>query len=135
MATEVYCRVVPGGLMAANQAEASKLEDLVGKEVKARLTQPRNPSFHRKYFALLKVGHDMANTAFNLEQFRAYCQAGAGYCEWVEGSDGLIAIPRSISWASMDELHFQRLYNDVLSFICEKWALDENQINEIVRFM
>lgn len=135
MATDVYMRIVPGGAMALNSAEASKLDDLVGQEVRAMISRPRNLAFHKKYFALLKTGHDIARTELNLEQFRLYVQAGAGYCEFLEGKDGLIAIPKSISFASMDEIDFQRLYNDVLNFICETWGLDEGQINAIVEFI
>lgn len=135
MATEIYCRVVPGGLMALNQAEAEKLEDLVGREVKAVITQPRNLAFHRKYFALLKVAHDMSNTDMNREQFRIYVQAGAGYCTFTQLDGKSLAIPKSISFASMDEIEFNRLYNDVLSFVCETWALDQEQIQQIVGFM
>ena len=135
MATDIFCRVVPGGLMALNQAEASKLEDLVGQEVRAMITRPRNLKFHKKYFAMLKTGHDMANTDFNMEQFRVYCQAGSGHCEFIEGQDGIIAVPKSISFFSMDDLEFERLYNDVLGFICSQWGLDEDRINAIVAFM
>lgn len=136
MATDIYVRVIPGGLMALNQAEASKLEDLVGKQVRAVISQPRNLAFHKKYFALLKVCHDMANTDFDLEQFRLYCQVGAAWCMWIDGKDGqLIAVPKSISFGSMDQLEFERLYNGVLNFACEQWALDDEQINAIVAFM
>ena len=135
MATDIYMRVVPGGLMALNQAEASKLEDLVGKEVKARISQPRNLRFLKKYFALLKVARDMADTEMNPEQFRAYVQAGAGYCTWEQINGKIVAMPKSISFGQMDELEFERLYNDVLSFCCEQWALDNEQVNAIIAFM
>lgn len=135
MATDVYMRVVPGGLMASNGAEASKLEDLVGKEVRAVISQPRNLGFHKRYFAMLKVGHDMASTEFNMEQFRLYVQAGAGYCEFIQGPNGLVAVPRSISFASMDQTEFEKLYFEVLNFICGQWALDYYQINRIVEFL
>lgn len=136
MSTSILCRVVPGGLMTLTQAEADKLEDIIGHEVKAVITKPRNIAFLRKYFALLKVGREMAPTAFNPEQFRMYVQAGAGYCEFLDGKDGnLIAVPQSISFGKMDEIEFGRLYADVLNFICEEWALDNEQIDQIVQFM
>jgi hypothetical protein len=135
MSTTVYMRIVPGGAMCVNHAEASKLDDLVGQEVKAVITKPRNIRFHKLYFALLKTAHDMARTEMNFEQFRAYCQAGSGHCDWVEHRDGLVAVPRSISWGKMDETEFKRLYNDVLGFICETWVLDQEQLNRIVEFI
>lgn len=135
MATDIFARVVPGGLMCVNQAEASKLEHLVGKEVKARISMPRNWAFLKKYFALLKVGRDMADTDMNPEQWRAYCQAGAGWCTFENINGTMVAIPKSISFSNMDEIEFERLYNAVLGFICETWAIDEDQVNQIVGFM
>ena len=118
MSTSILCRVVPGGMMTLNQAEADKLDDLVGHEVKAIITKPRNIAFLRKYFALLKVGREMSPSDFNPEQFRMYVQAGAGWCEFLAGKDGnLIAVPQSISFGKMDEIEFSRLYSSVLNFI------------------
>jgi hypothetical protein len=123
-------------MMCLNQAEADKLEDLTGHEVKAVITKPRNIQFLRKYFALLKVGLDMCPENYNPEQFRAYVQAGAGWCEFLSDRNGrLIAIPRSISFGKMDEIEFAQLYGAVLDFICDHWALDQDQIEQIVEFM
>lgn len=121
MATDVICRVVPGGLMASSDAEASKLEPLVGKSVKVRITQPRNLEFHRKFFAMLNAGWSLSEHAhqMNLEQFRAWIIVRAGYCDFVKGGDDrpIVAIPKSISFGSMDNTEFERLYNDVLHTI------------------
>ena len=135
MTTDVLVQVVPGGLRCVNGVESDKLEPLKGREIMARLSQPRNIRFHRKYFALLGVAYDMADTELNTEQFRAFCTVGAGYCDFIEGANGAIAIPKSISFASMDETTFERLYQDTLTFVCKRWALDENQVNQIVEFM
>jgi hypothetical protein len=136
MATEVLCTVVPGGLMALNAVQAENLEGLCGKQVKAVISQPRNPAFHNKFFALLGVARDMADTEYNANQFRAYVTVGAGYCEFITDDEGgVVALPKSISFGSMDETEFERLYQDVLTFICKTWVLDENQLNAIVDFM
>ncbi|MDB4312029.1 DUF1367 family protein [bacterium] len=135
MSSSILCKVVPGGLMCLTEAEAHKLEGMVGQEVKATITKPRNLRFLKKYFALLKVGMDMADTPYNPEQFRMYVQAGAGYCEFIEGKNGLVAVPQSISFGKMDEIEFARLYSNVLDFICEQWALDADEVDKIVGFM
>lgn len=135
MAVDVVVRVVPGGLMCVNASEAGKLENLKGREVSAKISIPRNLAFHRKFFALLDVGRQMADSEFNQEQFRAICTTGAGYCDFIEHNGKMVAIPRSISFANMDGETFEDLYNDVLNFICENWALDYEQIDQIVGFM
>ena len=136
MSTDVLMRVMPGGLVAVNPVEAEKLEPLLGQELMASLKAPRNIRFHRKYWALLGVALDMADTDWNLEQFRAFVTVGAGYCEFLMDSEGAaLAIPRSISFAAMDETEFERLYQDTLTFICRKWVLDAEQIDKLVGFM
>ena len=135
MSTDIIMRCVPGGLQAANAIEAEKLEPLHYKEVMASIKQPRNIRFHRKYFALLGVARDMADTDLNAEQFRAYVTVGGGHCDYIESVGQVVAIPRSISFAAMDETEFERLYQDTLTFICGTWALESKQVDEIVRFM
>ena len=136
MSTDVLMRVMPGGLVAVNPVEAEKLEPLLGQELMASLKAPRNIRFHRKYWALLGVALDMADTDWNLEQFRAYVTVGAGYCELLIHADGnVVSVPRSISFAAMDETEFNRLYQDTLTFICRKWVLDAEQIDKLVGFM
>ena len=135
MAVELVARVVPGGLMAVNAPEASKLDNLKGREVQVKISIPRNLAFHRRFFALLSVARDLADTEFNAEQFRAVCITGAGYCDFIEHDGKMVAIPRSISFASMDDTEFENLYSDVLDFICSNWVIDYNQIDQILSFL
>lgn len=136
MSTDIIVKAVPGGLMAVNAIEAEKLEQFRGKEFKATISIPRNLDFHRKYFALLGVARDMADTELNAEQFRAYVTCGAGYCDFITDREGgVVAVPKSISFASMDDSAFERLYNDTVSFICQTWVMDENQLRQIAEFM
>ena len=136
MSTDIIVRAVPGGLMASNAIEAEKLEQFRGREMMVKISQPRNLAFHRKFFALLGTGRSMADTEYNSEQFRAYVVVGAGYCEFITDQEGgTVAIPKSISFASMTDDEFERLYQDALTFICRTWVLDESQLNQIVDFM
>lgn len=137
MATEVHVRVVPGGLMCLGAAEASKIEDLRGRELKAKLTQPRNPRFHRLFFAALKAGLDMADLELSMESWRAMVTCGAGHCDFVNGPKGLVAVPRSIAWATMDETEFHTLYNDVIGFICREYlhGTTPEELDEQAQFM
>lgn len=134
MSTDVIVQVVPGGLRCVNGVEADKLDTIMGREVMAKVSQPRNIRFHRKYFALLGAALSLIDVDYTPEQFRALCTVGAGYCDFVEGESGLVAVPRSISFAQMDETTFERLYQDTLTFICKRWILDNEQLDAIVRF-
>ena len=136
MATEIIVRIVPGGMMASNQIEADKLDQFRGREMMVKISQPRNIRFHRLYFALLGVSRDMADTDLNSEQWRAYLTCGSGYCNFVTDNEGgVVAVPKSIAFANMSEDEFERLYNDTVSFVCQKFVLDESQLTQIVNFL
>lgn len=136
MPTEIIVRAVPGGLRAVNETEAEKLLQFRGKELMVKISQPRNLQFLKKYFALLGVAREWADTEYNAEQFRAYVTVGAGYAEFITDSEGgVVAVPKSISFAAMDESEFERLYQDTLSFVCKTWVLDQQQLDEIVNFL
>jgi hypothetical protein len=137
----VLVRVVPGGLRCVNDAEASLLENMTGQEVEARIYKPVNPKFRRKFFAMLKTAYDMADfrladgTPGNIEQFRGHVTAGAGYCDWHKHGDKIIAVPRSIQWAKMEDAEFENLYRDALTFICATYVVDRDQLDRMVQFM
>ena len=124
MATKLVMRVAPGGLRCANEAEAEKLEGLHGREVMVTISQPRNIRFHKKFFAMLHAALQMADLEVSAEQWRAMVTAGAGWCDFVPGRDGLIAVPRSIAFGSMDETEFAKLYEDCIRFICANYLPD-----------
>jgi hypothetical protein len=63
------------------------------------------------------------------------CTAGAGYGEFVDSDKGMVFVPKSVSFASMDNTEFERLYQDTITFICKKWVVDGTQLSEIVNFM
>jgi len=135
MSTDIIMQVFPGGLRAVNDIEADRLDAFMGQEIMVKITRPRNLKFHRKYFALLGTAQQMVDDDYTAEQFRAVCIAGAGYGEYVESDVGVVFVPKSISFAAMDDTVFERLYQDTLTFICRKWVLDEQQLNQIVEFM
>jgi len=136
MSTSVICRVAYGGLRCVNECESSKLEGLLGKEVEAKITIPRNLGFHKRFFAMLKTTLEMTDLKINIEQWRTLVTCGCGYADYVEFNGQLIAVPKSIAFARMDETEFERFYSDALSFICENYIHGTpDEINTILSFM
>lgn len=123
--------------MAVDHAQASKTEDLLGKEVMARITRPRNLEFHKKYFALLKTSLDMADVQMNLDQWRWLVLTGIGHCDFFIGPNGYpVAVPKSISFAAMDDIEFEGIYARSLDFICENYLDDEPaHLRQVLEFL
>lgn len=134
MSTDVVCTVVHGGLYPATAAEASKLEDMHGHEVMAKVSKPRNLRYHRKGFALMHAIFGLANTDLTFEVFRKVLVAKAGYGEFIQNGDQLLFVPKSLAWGKMDETEFNRVCNDILTIALRDYGIDEQSVNRLIGF-
>ena len=104
-----------------------------GEVVKLTMTRVRNYKFHRKYFALLNLAFDYFDPdegEKNFDQFREDLTILAGHYDRyvrLNGDERLVA--KSISFASMDEDTFEKLYSTtidvILKYICTNYTGDE----------
>lgn len=149
---EVHLIRTPSGFTPASEEDFEAcLRFRVGLEVRADIVQPRNVRFHRKFFAMLKVGFDAWEppekvyrglpVQKNFERFRKDCTIAAGYYEPVANLKGDVrAEAKSISFASMDEAEFEKVYSDVANVILQRVLTNytradlDRVVEEIVRF-
>lgn len=94
----------------------------------------RNPKFHAKFFALLNL------VVENTEQFKDVNHLRmilAIECGWYEElinplSGEITIIPKSISFAKMDNDEFEDLYNKSIDYCCKILGVEKQDIiNEI----
>ena len=92
----------------------------IGTTYRAKVTVPRNYSFHRKYFSMISCAWDLLTERQreffgSKESFRKTLQVAAGHCErvfhlqlreWVE-------VPKSIAFDKMSGEDFETLYKSV----------------------
>lgn len=91
---------------------------------------PRNPRFHRRFFALLQVGFDAWEPnrkrksykgiamEKNFDQFRKDITILAGYSTQTFDLRGrMILDAKSISFSSMDDIQFEALYQSVITVL------------------
>lgn len=147
---------MPGGMLRpANQTDADVLEKVKnGGLLHAEVTQPRNPSFHRKLFALLNFGFEYWTPEAesvngvapekNFERFRKDVLILAGFRTMVVNVKNEVRYEaESISFAKMDETRFAEVYQSVFNVI---WRIVlsridgltvevvENTINQMLSF-
>lgn len=141
------------GMLAPATEEATEWLDGVaaGETLRGQMTRPRNVGFHRKFFAMLNVAYNNwprpeIETPFGVatcsrDKFRNDVIVLAGHGEPECNTRGEWRMrAKSISFASMDEDEFSRLYNDVLNVILAKflpkWTGDdmENAVNQVLAF-
>lgn len=101
-----------------------------GALVNAKIVRSRNLQFHRKFFALLNHGFEAWNpepityrgqvARRNFDEFRRDVTIIAGYYTVEHGLDGKPKIrPKSISFGSMGDDEFEKLYSACLNVILE----------------
>jgi hypothetical protein len=99
--------------------------------------KPRNYNFHKKYFALIKLAFENQTDYRNLNDLRRDISIVAGYYdELVNKVTGEVyKMPKSISFAQMDEIEFSELYERTKDVIC-KWlgVTDESIEEEIYQY-
>ncbi len=94
---------------------------------------PRNSKFHRKFILLLRVGFDAWETprkrkqykgmavSKDFEQFREDITIMAGFYEQTFDLEGRMKLKaKSISFAAMDDIEFERLYTAVADVLLAK---------------
>ena len=75
----------------------------------------RNLEFHQKYFVMLQVIYEIQNHFDNFEAMRYWITMKAGYYDTIMAPNGnLIYQPKSVSFAKMDEIEFQKVYDGVI---------------------
>jgi hypothetical protein len=113
------------GLQAYSDEDYELLKKVkVGTIVKAKIVQPRNVKFHRKFFALINAAWDclteqQRTNLRSKDTFREQLLITSGFSEPLFDINGQQFLERakSISFAKMDEPFFNEVYNRVLDTI------------------
>jgi len=114
-------------------AKRHKAGDIIEFECKLK----RNSGFHSKFFALLELVFQNQDTTNHREAFRKWMIINAGYFTVVKFPDGTSEkIADSISFASMDQEQFERVFQDVLQVAINVVGAKEDEILEnLIGFM
>ena len=110
----------------------------VGEIYKYKFSKPRNIKFHRKFFALINLVYQNQEHYSSIEHLRRDLTIESGYynvrVNKFTGEE--IIEPKSISFASMDEIEFGKLYGKFLVTVIRVFGWDGEEIeNNIADFM
>lgn len=101
-----------------------------GETVLADITRPRNIGFHRKFFALLNMGFENQEKYDNFEDYRAVHIMKAGFYRVIEVDRGVVYLPKSINFANMDGVEFEKLYSKMIDVLIKELGLDQEAIEK-----
>lgn len=113
-----------------------------GECFRLEFSVPRNVAHHKKFWALVSVVADTSDIYDNREKAVAAVKIAAGHCDFVPHpvSHELMALPKSISFAAMDQVEFEVFYdaavNGVLKHLLptmNRVSLDE-ALDRVVQF-
>ena len=131
---KVFGKLVPVYNSDAEALKASKLKE--GEEYEVEIKRKRNYLFHKKYFALLNLCYDIQEYFNDISDLREYLTCKAGYYEKIPTPDGEMIKAKSISFAKMDDIEFEDLYQKTIQAVCNFLDVGKDDlINEIVEFM
>lgn len=103
----------------------------IGTVIECDFKQKRNSKFHRKFFALLQLGYEYwepepqnwkgFEAVKNFDVFREQVTILSGFRDVTFNLDGSVKVKaKSISFASMDDIEFEKVYRKVLDVIWSK---------------
>lgn len=132
------------GLSDADQRGWSRflrrISELAGSCITFEWREPRSGRYHRYVFAQLSAVFGAQERFTDLEQFMVWTKTGAGFCEFLPHPErGLIAVPKSISYAKLDQAEFRPIADAMFEFLRSEHArrtlwphLDDEQSFEMV---
>lgn len=133
--------LIPADAMTAEYIEKLKTGDVIHSEFKKK----RNAKFHRKYFALLNFAFEHSEHGDyeylgelvepNFDEFRNNLAILSGYFKPVFDINGKVHLrAKSISFANMDELEFEKLYSKTIDVILKKILKNytKEQLDDVV---
>jgi hypothetical protein len=92
----------------------------VGEIVRVKLSRPRNLGHHRKFFSMIQLVFENQEKFPTLEHLLTAVKIEAGWYEDVpiEVSGKLVYLPKSISFAKMDQNQFELFYEKAIAACC-----------------
>lgn len=115
-------------LYPSDMGEKKKLK--LNTDYLATVVNPRNILFHKKFFALVNIGHQNTRLELPFEAYRAYVIMKAGYVKSYTTGAGTFLLPESISFANKDQAQFEEIYSRVLDVIIKDIGATKEDIEQ-----
>lgn len=86
--------------------------------IKCKWSRARSGQMHRLFFALLKMVFDNQTECKTMDVLLSVVKLGTGHADVVRTAQGFyFSVPRSISFARMDQDQFNKFFNRAVDFI------------------
>jgi hypothetical protein len=140
--SEIYLQRTVGGLRPCDDMGVEALRKIkVGEVVQCEITRPRNLAHHRKFWALLNTFWAATGDWSSPYGVLIELKVRLGHVQEVliRETGEMVKVPKSISFASMDQGEFDVFYERCIQALCamgggiEEEALRQEVLNELAR--
>jgi len=134
---KLFCRNTISGLVPLFPADFDEKRKLkLGQDYEVDVRNPRNVGFHRKFFAMLNIGHENTQLNMPFDAYREIMTIKAGYFNAYETPKGVYYQPKSISFASMSQDEFEEFYSRVMDQVIDDIGITSKEIeDQLINFL
>lgn len=102
-----------------------------GKPLHVEIKQPRNANHHRLYWALCaRIATAIGSKTQNVSDV---LKIATGHCEMIRSKKyGVLRLPKSISFASMDQTQFTEFFERCVDTIYSEWGIDPAIVSDLL---
>lgn len=128
---KIFCRNTITGLVPLYPADFDEKRKLkLGEDYECDIHNPRNIGFHRKFFALINIGHENTKLDMPFDVYREYMLIKSGFFVAYETPKGLFYTAKSISFSAMSQDQFEEVYSRVLDKIIADIGLTKPELEK-----
>lgn len=129
-----------GSLKPADELAAEAVRKIGAEEtVTITIKRSRNVKFHRKFYALMNLVYENQEVYPSLDIMIAAFKVAAGHCFPVMDKNGrfVAMVPKSISFAKMDETAFEAFWDASVKIIVERFlrGVDRHELEAEIMSM
>lgn len=120
---KLYLKRSLSGFIPADEASSELMRKYkVGEAYRAEMVRPRDGVAHRRYWALINIVLQNTEQFKSAELLHQYLKIRAGHCTPVvnKSTGEVYLIPASISYSTLDEVEFQKVWRAVVDVVCEE---------------
>lgn len=134
---KIFCRNTTSGLVPLYPSDFDEKRKLkLGQDYECNIIHRRNLGFHKKFFALMNVGHENTHLDMPFDSYRKYITMKAGYYRAFSTPTGVYYEPESISFANKTQDEFEEIYSRCLDKIIQDIGATKPEIEaQLVNFM
>lgn len=138
---KIYLKRKGDTLIPLSEADHDNLKRIRdGEIILVDYKKPRNPLFHNKFMSLVRLVYNNSDQYESVESLLNVFKVELGYYDTMWWRSMEIRIPRSISFASMDELEFEDFYDKAVTMALHRFLPSvgkeelEEYVNQIARY-